>query len=364
MKILTAGGAMIDTIAVIANEQIERMSMRNADKSFLLLEEGRKTDAEAISTHCGGGAVNAAVAMARLGHDVSAMVKLGQDTRAEKILTQLAEEGISTRYALRDPRAPTGASEIVAAHDRDAAIFTFRGANALLEIDDLNPDAFGTDLVYISSLSNKSVDCFPVIAQRAKEKNARVATNPGIRQLTGCQDAFRGTLPNIDILALNRHEAATLVPWLATRSGEGGAGLHFDSDEAAPELAHRGFAFGGFQISLPRYMESLIDAGPEWIVITNGRDGTYVGSKSGIYHCPVVKADIAGTAGAGDAFNATFASSIADGEELENALLLASINAASVVSFIDTQTGLLSRDELKRRCAKLESKTMITHWPN
>ena len=52
MKALTVGGAMIDTNAVIANE---RMTMRNADASFLLLEEGRKNEAEDVSTHCGGG---------------------------------------------------------------------------------------------------------------------------------------------------------------------------------------------------------------------------------------------------------------------------------------------------------------------
>ena len=132
MKALTVGGAMIDTIAVIANERIERMTMRNADTSFLLLEEGRKNEAEDISTHCGGGAVNAAVALARLGHDVAALVKLGQDARAETILSRLAEEGVSTRFALRDARAPTGASVLVSAHDRNAAIFTFRGANTLL----------------------------------------------------------------------------------------------------------------------------------------------------------------------------------------------------------------------------------------
>ncbi len=61
MKSMTVGGAMIDTIAVIADERIERMVMHNAETSFLLLQEGRKNEAEDISTHCGGGAVNAAV---------------------------------------------------------------------------------------------------------------------------------------------------------------------------------------------------------------------------------------------------------------------------------------------------------------
>ena len=43
------------------------MSMLNADSSFLLLEEGRKTEAVEISTHVGGGAINAAVSMAGCG---------------------------------------------------------------------------------------------------------------------------------------------------------------------------------------------------------------------------------------------------------------------------------------------------------
>ena len=133
MKVLTVGGAMIDTVAVIDSDRIERMSMLNADSSFLLLEEGRKIEAQDISTHNGGGGINAAVALARLGLDVAAMAKLGRDARAETILAGLMQEGVSTRFMLRDSRAPTGASVIVSSHDRNAAVFTFRGANTLLE---------------------------------------------------------------------------------------------------------------------------------------------------------------------------------------------------------------------------------------
>ncbi|MGC1353044.1 MAG: hypothetical protein WA858_25220 [Xanthobacteraceae bacterium] len=41
-----------------------------------MLEEGRKTEAEEVSTHVGGGAVNVSVAMARLGLDVAVLAKL------------------------------------------------------------------------------------------------------------------------------------------------------------------------------------------------------------------------------------------------------------------------------------------------
>ena len=124
MKVLTIGSAMIDTIAIIGSARIERMTMLNAESSFLLLEEGRKTEAEEVSTHAGGGAVNAAVAMARLGMDVAVLAKLGSDERADPILRHLKQEGVSTAWVRRDPRLPTGASVLISSHDQNAGANT------------------------------------------------------------------------------------------------------------------------------------------------------------------------------------------------------------------------------------------------
>jgi ribokinase len=363
MKITTFGGAMIDTIAVIASDRIERMTMRNAETSFLLLEEGRKSDAEDISTHCGGGAVNAAVGLARQGHDVSALVKLGQDERAETILAQLSKEGVSTRFVLRDSRAPTGASVLVSAHDRNAAIFTFRGANALLEPKDLKPAAFVADLVYVSGLSNQSADCFPSIVEKAKAEGALVAVNPGIRQLSARQGEFRDAIARIDILALNRHEASAIVPWLVAKTGEGGAPLPKQPNETLPDLALRGLASGGFEISLARFFAAIHELGPRWIVVTDGKDGAYIGSPSQILHCPAAPVKIAGTAGAGDAFNSTFASGVAEGSSVEDAALTAAANSASVIAHLDTQSGLLHRDSLDIIAASLKNTLELRRWP-
>ena len=363
MKALTVGSAMIDTIAVIANERIERMTMRNADTAFLLLEEGRKNEAEDISTHCGGGAVNAAVCLARLGHDVSALIKLGQDARAETILSRLAEEGVSTRFALRDSRAPTGASVFVSAHERNAAIFTFRGANTLLEPKDLKPDAFAADLVYVSSLSNQSADCFPRIIEQAKAAGAMVATNPGIRQLSARQSALRDVIGKIDILAVNRHEAGALVPWLVGQSGEGGPALALRSTDELPDLARRGFSAGGFELSLTGFFAGLHRLGPRWIVVTDGSDGAYVGAPSGVLHCPAPTVTVVGTAGAGDAYNSTFAAAIAGSASVEEAVLAAATNAASVISHLDTQAGLLRKADLDARMAELRASLRLRHWP-
>jgi ribokinase len=362
MKALTVGGAMIDTIAIVASDRIERMRMVNADNSFLLLEEGRKTEALDVSTHVGGGAVNAAVAMARLGLDVGALVKLGKDARAETLLSHLMQEGVSTRWALRDGRAPTGASVLVSSHDRNAAIFTFRGANTLLEEGDLRNDAFAVDVVYVASLSNESADAFPAIVARAKSQGALVAANPGIRQLSSRGGAFQETLRQIDILALNRIEAGALVPRLVARFGEESKPLENDPGEKLPPLAMLGFTGGGHEMGLASFFAGLKQLGPRYVVVTDGSDGAFLGAPEGTLYCPVVETKVAGTAGAGDAFNATFAAGIALGWSAEQALRAASVNAASVVNYTDTQSGLLSLQEVERRLAALKDKLRVRKW--
>jgi ribokinase len=363
MKVLTVGGAMIDTVAVIDSTRIERMSMRNADSSFLLLEEGRKTEAEDISTHVGGGGINAAVALARLGLDTAVIAKLGRDARAETILNRLMDEGVSTRYARRDERAPTGASVIISAHERNAAVFTFRGANTLLEPQDLRDDAFAVDLVYISNLSNKSADCFPDIVRSAKRHGALVATNPGIRQLSARGGPFMECLPLIDILSINRAEAEVLVPGLTSRFGEGGPPLPLAPGEEPPELEVRGLAGGGFQMSLAAFLNAVRGLGAANVLLTDGAGGAFLKTAEHTIFCPALRLDsIASTAGAGDAFSATFAAYVALGREPEEALRAATINAASVVGHVDTQSGLMTRTAIDHRLHPDAERLPVRQW--
>lgn len=362
MRALTVGGATIDTIAIIDSDRIERVTMRNADTSFLLLEQGRKTEALEMSAHCGGGAVNAAVAMARLGLDVATIVKIGYDERAETLLDGLGKAGVSTRWVARDRGAPTGASVLISSHDRDAAIFTFRGANTLLAPADLHDDAFAVDLVYVANLSNESADCFPLIVERAKQHAALVAVNPGIRQISARGGTLQSCLPMIDILAINRAEADRMVSGLIARFGEGGPSLELLPGERPPALVARGLAGGGFEMSLSAFIRALVSLGTGTVVLTDGMSGAYAGSADEILYCPTLEAEVRGTAGAGDAFASTFSAVKALGWPAEDALRAAAINAASVVGHIDTQTGLLKREEIERRLATMAAALPIRRW--
>ena len=366
MKAMCVGGAMIDTIAIVGSDRIERMSMKNADKDFLLIEEGRKIEAEEVSTHVGGGAINAAVAMARLGLDVSVLAKVGQDARAEVIFDHLLREKVSTRWMVRDGRAPTGAAVMFSSHDRNAAIFTARGANTLLETADLREEAFSVDLLYVSSLSNESADAFPEIVARGRANKAMIATNPRVRQLASRGDTLQKLLRDIDIIAVNASEAGVMVPALVARFGEARTRLALPGDgagEGAPPRLALGFTSGTHDMSFASFFAAMRELGTRYTVVTDGRHGAFVGTAEAIYHCPVLETKVAGTAGAGDAFNATFSVFTALRASPEQALRAAAINAASVVTYVDTQSGLLAKAEIERRRQSLEASLPVRQWP-
>ena len=284
LKAITVGSAT----ATVASDDIERMTLHNSTTSFLLLEPGRKVDASSVITQTGGGAVNAAVSLARLGLDVSALVKLGDDHNAEKIIDRLSQEGIGTNL-VRTCRGDgpdeaggetTAVSVMIASHDRNAAIFTHRGANGFLTEADVAPEAFaGADLV--SALVNR----------------------------TGWE-----------------RQSAPLL------EGEAGPCLEIE----------------GFRLTLANYTRRLMDLGPRYVAVTHGANGSYLADGTGLHHQPAIPTQVLGTVGAGDAFASTLAAALVRGEDNARATLLAAHNAASVVRHVDAQGGLMTLDALKK----------------
>lgn len=348
LSVLTVGGAMIDTIVQIDDDRIEQMSMTNRSASYLLVEEGRKVEAESIEQFIGGGAVNAAVSMARLGGDVAALVKLGRDLNAEKVLERLREEGVSAAHVARTGAMATGAAVMLSSHERNAGIFTARGANTTLVDADLPDAAFARDLVYVTGLSNESADRFPSILAKARKAGAFVTCNPGIRQLSSRAQPFFANLENIDLLTVNRVEAAQMIPGLIGQ-GHDTTGEALNAETPDQELAMRGFEAGGFSMTLAAYMTAVLSCGPKIVLVTDGGRGAFVGTREGIRHCGTVPVTVAGTAGAGDAYASTFSYLASRGLNIGDAMRGATLNAASVIGQVDTQGGLLGAEELNAR---------------
>lgn len=347
MYVLTVGSATIDIIATIASKDVEQMRLTNQTASFLLIEPGSKVDADQIQTFIGGGAVNAAIGLARQGCCVSTLAMVGNDINGKRLLEQLHSEGVDTSAVLQSDSQATGVSVLIASHERDAAIFSHRGANCCLQASDIHADLFkDVDLVFISNLSNGSADQFSRLVDLAKSKDAFVSINPGIRQLTRKTDAFFDSLQNVDLLICNVREAQALAPKLVERTG-------WNSQETA-RLKHQDLVLDveGFRLSAGDYFSKLHALGPKYVVITCGAQGAYLGVDGHQFHQPVIETSVLGTTGAGDSFASTLASALVRGEDPKRALELASHNAASVVSHLDAHTGLLSAQALAARVAK------------
>ncbi len=351
MNSLHFGSAMIDIICIIAAENIERMTFSNEGKSFLMVEAGRKVPAESITEHVGGGACNTAVSLSRRGWDPTVVAKTGDDLNAGAVREHLEANGISTAGLITAEDLATGISVLVASHDRNASIFVHRGANEHLKVEELPDGLFeGKELVYVAPLSSKSADCFPHLVERGRESGALVAANPGIRQLTSRTQPFLGSLKNVDLLSVNRAEAEALVPAFAARAEEGPDPV---PPEDAPPLLKQGLHFGGFDMGLLRYMKVVREAGPKWVLVTDGTDGAWLATGDGVFWCRTLPAEVAGTAGAGDAYTSTIAGALAEGLDPPEAMLEAAMNAASVVSAVDTTSGLMSPDAMKKKRREL-----------
>lgn len=366
MRALTIGSAMIDIIVLVDSRNVERMTMTNENASYLLLEQGAKVEATSISTHCGGGAVNTAVALKRLGAEPAALVKLGRDGNAGRTVDFLRAEGVDTSHVLDTDEMATGQAVMVSSHDRNATIFTHRGANGLIRADDLPAKLFeGRDIVYVSGLSNRSADCFPHIMRSAIRAGAFVAANPGIRQITSRTEPLLAAIDGLGLLSVNRKEANALVPAMSARhSASSRRRLRGGKEGTRPRLLRHGLSFGGFDMGLAEFASTLLTTtGVERLVITDGSEGAMLADAAGLHHCPIVKVEVMGTAGAGDAFSSTLAFRLASGEQAADSLRAASVNAASVVMHADTTQGLLDLDRLSTRVGEIRDGLPVRFWP-
>jgi ribokinase len=99
--------------------------------------------------------------------------------------------------------------------------------------------------------------------------------------------------------------------------------------------------------------KSLMLRGVKSVALTMGGSGAFVADDTEAMHIPVVKVDAVDTTGAGDAFTAALAVSLADGMSLREAAHRASIVAALTVTRIGTQAAFPRLAEVNERMAAI-----------
>jgi ribokinase len=253
----------------------------------------------------GGKGANQAVAAARLGAKVTFVARVGNDSFGTEAIHRYQTEGIDTAFVRQDADRPTGTAAIAVDDEAENAIIVVAGANAGLTQEDVRQASSAIE-------SADAVLCQLETPLEATLEAFRLARAAGV--LTVLTPAPATDLPDemlrlCDLCVPNQTEIKLL-----TRSP-------IESDQDALSAA-----------------TSLRARGVKTVAITMGSRGAIFAVDEGAVHIPALKVDAVDTTGAGDAFTAALAVSLAEGLPLKDAAHRASVAAALSITRIGTQT--------------------------
>jgi len=250
---------------------------------------GTKVAATDFLVTGGGCAANAALAVARLGGRAGFAGPLGDvdDAISNRILADLAAEGIDTQGVVRVAGATASVSLILIDQRGEKAIATRRGKGLEAALPrDADALVRGVDALLIDNR-------FPEFATAV----ARAARRAGLPCII---DLDRATDPDDPLLALGTHVIASSEALFAmTGTSDHATGL--------ARLAAHHSAF---------------------LAVTDGPNGVYWQEGSTLRHMPSFRVTTVDTLGAGDVFHAGFALALAEGRTHEAALRFACAAAA------------------------------------
>ena len=100
--------------------------------------ESNKIDMTNFSTNIGGGGLNTAMNFANLGLKTSAIYKVGKDIYSDGIFEALKQTRVNLEGVIQNRDVSTGFSIILVSFQGDRTVLAHRGANASINIDDIN----------------------------------------------------------------------------------------------------------------------------------------------------------------------------------------------------------------------------------
>jgi 2-dehydro-3-deoxygluconokinase len=239
---------------------------------------------ESLMLGSGGAESNVAIALSRLGTDVTWLGRVGQDSLGDRVVADIRGEGVTT-LALRDDAAPTALMIKERRTNAYTSVWYYRAGSAgsRLKPADIAPGLIeSAALLHLSgitpALSGTARETFFTAIGRARDARVPISLDLNYRSRlwspTEAGEIYRRTIPLVDIVFGSDDEAAMAV----------GAGT-------PQELAER-----------------LVTMGTREAVIKLGADGC-VANIDGTYHSkaalPITVVD---SVGAGDAFVAGYLS--------------------------------------------------------
>lgn len=317
--VVTIGGAARDITFYTKEGKLVAQMKDPLRQKLLGFEYGAKINIEKSFCTFGGGAANAAVALARLGLKTAAIARVGKDEDGRAVIANLVKNKIDTKFIQIDPILKTGFSFIVTfGPEVEHTAFLFRGANNNLKLASRDLK-FKTNWFYVASLSGEGWR--GVLDSVIAKKETRLAWNPGNKQLAAGLPGLKKYMAKTAIFFVNKDEAIELVTSL-------------------PKYKKAGVAW----LNQPKNLFGVLaEFCPGILVITDGAKGAYIYLRGKIYHQASLSKRVVDTTGAGDAFCSSFlAGYIRYCGNVLKAAKLAALNSAYNLTGIGAQEPLLA----------------------
>ncbi len=315
-KVICIGNGSKDIFFPIKNAEI----VESNGKKMLAFEYKSKTQIEDRFEAPGGCAVNLSQGLAKLGVKSACYCRIGSDPDGDWIAKNLESADVDISLVQRDKDYKTDIAVIIVNEaESEATIILNRDANEQLEIKQEEIEA---EWIFVaSSLSGDWKGNLDKIKETAKEKNIRLAYNPGQSNIHEDLEKVREFLVGAEVLFVNRKEAKEIVSE--------------NSDD------------------MKIILQKLQSLGAKVVAITDGDSGAYASNGAVTVFVPALKEKAIDSTGAGDAFASAFLASYIQGKNLDECLKRGIANGGSVVNFYGAQKGLLDEAGIVERIAGL-----------
>ncbi len=268
----------------------------------------------------GGKGANQAVAAARLGAEVAMIGRVGRDVFAQQLLDNLTAVHVNHHYVTQDPEAASGVALIVVDAAGENSIVVAPGANgrfSAADVDAAEPAIQAADLILLQL--EIPLTAVSRAAQLARKHGAKVILNPAPAQPLPAK-----LLALVDFLIPNESETA-LLSGMPT-------GSRAEVEAAAAKLRQLGVRN---------------------IILTLGDRGALLINDAAIIHFPpFVPEKVVDTTAAGDAFVGGFATALAEGRQVPEAVCWGNATGALAVTRVGAQPSLPTRAEVEAMLAK------------
>ena len=293
---------------------------------------GPLAETSAFERHVAGAEANVAVGLARLGHRVAYIGRVGADGFGTAILRRLRGEGVDVSHLAVDP-APTGLMIRERRSVGPGQVLYYRTGSAGSRLDATDVDAAAADGVFEGARWLHVTGITPALSASARAAVERAIALARERKLTISLDL------NLRRKLWSEADAARAFRDLASRVDI----VMGDEDEVRLTT--------GTQGSGETLAKALLALGPSTAVVKLGADGAVAATSEGTIRVPALPVAVVDPVGAGDAFAAGVIAARIENETLERALTWGCACAAAALGTVGDMAGLPDRTELERLLA-------------